>query len=270
MADVPAPFDFETNTKKAVLDWTEEIERKRPTNYGGASERTSKSSGLSLHSFQNSYSRPEKSSRSLAGELAPPLTGITTSPGGKPVVQMHDSYLILETETGIAIVDQHALHERILYENLKERVNSGVLESQKLLVPIPVDLSPNERACVLENLEFFKTLGLLVEQFGGDTVLISGSPAILSKTPPTEILMSLIEPILESGKKLDKAELLEELLHSMACKAAVKAGDRINAASMARLIELAEQEANSHHCPHGRPSMLVFTCDELDKMFKRS
>ncbi len=195
---------------------------------------------------------------------------VATTSSGKMIVQMHESYLILETQTGIAIVDQHALHERILYEQLKERMNTGPLESQRLLVPIPVDLSPSERACVLDNLDFFKTLGLAVEQFGGNTVLISGFPAILSKTPPTEILMSLIEPILESGKKMDRAELLEKLLHSMACKAAVKAGDRINAASMARLIELAEQEANAHHCPHGRPSMLVFSKEELDKMFKRS
>lgn len=204
----------------------------------------------------------------LSGQ-SPPSDRVAYSPQGKLVVQMHDRYLVMETRQGIAVIDQHALHERILYEKLKSRMSEGKLESQRLLVPIPVDLAPNELACVLENIDFFATLGLHVEPFGGETVLISSFPAILSKTPPQEILISLIEPILEAGKKLDRSELLEEMLHGMACKAAVKAGDKLHGDSIARLIELAEQEINAHHCPHGRPSMVVFTREELDKMFKR-
>ncbi|MDR1140203.1 MAG: DNA mismatch repair endonuclease MutL [Planctomycetaceae bacterium] len=195
---------------------------------------------------------------------------VAYSPQGKLVVQMHDRYLIMETLQGIALIDQHALHERILYERLKERMSEGQLESQRLLVPIPVDLSPNEFACVAEHAEFFKTLGLDVEPFGGETMLISAFPAILSKTPPTEILMSLLEPLLETGKKLSRTEMLEELLHSMACKAAIKAGDQLRSDAISRLITLAEKEANAHHCPHGRPSILVLSREELDKMFKRT
>jgi DNA mismatch repair protein MutL len=195
---------------------------------------------------------------------------VAYSPQRKLVVQMHDRYLVMETLTGIALIDQHALHERVLYERLKERMSEGQLESQRLLVPIPVDLSPNESACVLEHLEFFKTLGLEIEPFGGATMLISAFPAILSKTPPSEILMSLLEPLLVTGRKLRRSEMLEEMLHRMACKAAVKAGDQLRSDAISRLIELAEKEANAHHCPHGRPSILVFSCEELDKMFKRT
>jgi DNA mismatch repair protein MutL len=195
---------------------------------------------------------------------------VAYSPQKKLVVQMHNRYLVMETLTGIALIDQHALHERVLYEHLKDKMNEGQLESQRLLVPIPIDLSPNELACVLEHLEFFKTLGFEVEPFGGETVLISAFPAILSKTPPSEILMSLLESLLTTGKKSNRAEMLEEMLHSMACKAAVKAGDQLRSDAIARLIELAEKEANSHHCPHGRPAILIFSCEELDKMFKRT
>ncbi|MDR0335756.1 MAG: DNA mismatch repair endonuclease MutL [Planctomycetaceae bacterium] len=195
---------------------------------------------------------------------------IAYSPQGKLVVQMHNRYLIMETLEGIALIDQHALHERVLYEQLKERMNEGQLESQRLLVPIPVDLSPNEFACVAEHTEFFETLGLLVEPFGGETVLISSFPAILSKTPPLELLMSLLGPLLEAGKKLSRTEMLEEMLHSMACKAAIKAGDHLRSDAIAQLIVLAEKEVNVHHCPHGRPSILVFSREELDKMFKRT
>jgi len=198
------------------------------------------------------------------------LDRIAFSPAGHLVVQMLDRYLVMETSEGIAFIDQHALHERILYEQLKERMKTGRLESQRLLIPIPVDLSPNECSCVQENTGFFQTLGLQVEPFGGNTVLISAFPAVLSKTPAAEILSSLVEPFLTSGRKLSRDELLDTLLHSMACKAAVKAGDRLSSRSMQHLIQLAEAEINAHHCPHGRPSTLVFTQEELDKMFDRT
>ena len=187
---------------------------------------------------------------------------------------MHNRYLVMETPEGIALIDQHALHERVLYEQMKERMlsetGSGQLESQRLLVPIPVDLSPNECACVQENIGFFQTLGLQVEPFGGNTVLISALPAVLSKISAAEILSSLVEPFLTSGRKSGREELLDELLHRMACKGAVKAGDRLSSQSMQHLIQLAESEINAHHCPHGRPAIIVFTQEEIDKMFDRT
>ena len=195
---------------------------------------------------------------------------VAFSPDEPLVVQMLDRYLVMETEEGIALIDQHALHERILYEQLKEKIKSGQLPTQRLLVPVPVDLSPNEFSCVQENTKFFQTLGLHAEPFGGNTVLISAFPAVLSKTSPEEILLAMIEPFLEYGKKLAQEELLDKLLHSMACKAAVKAGDRLSAQSIQHLVQLAESEINAHHCPHGRPSMLILTREEIDKMFERT
>jgi DNA mismatch repair protein MutL len=195
---------------------------------------------------------------------------IALTANGHLVVQMLNRYLVMETDEGIALIDQHALHERILYEQMKERLSTGQLPSQRLLVPVPVDLSPNEFSCVQENSGFFGTLGMSVEPFGGNTVLISAFPAALSKTLPEEILLSLVEPMLERGKKLEKDELLDELLHRLACKAAVKAGEKLSSDSMRHLIQLATEEINAHHCPHGRPSTLVFTKEEIDKMFDRT
>jgi len=197
-------------------------------------------------------------------------SAVFPTPEGHLIVQMLNRYLIMEMDEGIALIDQHALHERILYEQLKERMSTGQLESQRLLVPVPVDLSPNECSCVQEQGDFFKTLGLTVEPFGGNTVLISAFPAVLSKTPPEEILWAMIEPFLQSGKKIELSELLDELLHRMACQAAVKAGNRLSSESMQHLIELAAAEINSHHCPHGRPSTVILTKEEIDKMFERT
>lgn len=198
------------------------------------------------------------------------LREMARTSSGRGVVQMHNRYLILETKNGIAIIDQHALHERLLYEQLKESVSKGSIDSQRLLVPIPVDLTPTEAACIAQNLDFLAQFGLGLDPFGGDTFLLNGYPAMLEKMNPLDILYALIEPLLSHGQKQDRAELLEEMLHKMACTAAVKMGDSLRPDAVVRLVELAEKEANAHHCPHGRPSMLVFTCEELNKMFKRS
>jgi len=185
------------------------------------------------------------------------------------VIQIHNRYLVIETGDGLAIIDQHAVHERVLYERLKQRMAEGTVESQKLLSPIPVDLPPSEAACVLENLKLFTKLGLPVEHFGGNTILINGYPALFPENDPLELLQSLLEPLMTGGKKPDRNDLLDEMMHQMSCKAAIKAGDKLRPDAMAELLQLAREEINSHHCPHGRPSTLVFTCRELDKMFKR-
>jgi DNA mismatch repair protein MutL len=198
---------------------------------------------------------------------------VAYSPSGRIVVQMHDRYLVSETAEGIAIIDQHALHERILYEKLKSLmggiVGGGKLESQRLLVPAPVDLSPTECSVVMENLDLLKELGLQVESFGGDTVIVSSLPTILATIPAGEILLSLLEPLLNRGVKPEPIMLVDEMLHSMACKAAIKAGEKITADAISKLIAQSESEINSHHCPHGRPSSLTFTKEELDKRFRR-
>ena len=175
---------------------------------------------------------------------------------------------MLQTEAGIGIIDQHALHERLLYDKLKAQVDAGPLDSQRLLVPLPIDLSAPEAACVRENEKFLASLGFTVEPFGGDTVLLSGYPAILGRMDPTEAFEALLEPLLTLGKKLTRSELIEKSLHSMACKAAVKAGDRLREESMAMFSDIA-RHGRQFHCPHGRPAIIEFTCAELDKMFRR-
>ncbi len=184
-------------------------------------------------------------------------------------LQVHDRYLVTESEEGVAIIDQHALHERILYEQLKQRVSAGAVETQNLLVPEPVDLSPTEAAAALENRDLLAQLGVRVESFGGDTVLLSGYPAMLANIPPVEVLRAVLERILAEVKQPDRRDLLDDLLHTIACKAAIKAGDRLAPEEVAALLEQRHLVEDAHHCPHGRPTALVFTREELDKRFKR-
>jgi len=183
-------------------------------------------------------------------------------------VQMHNRYLVVETEEGMLVIDQHALHERILYEQLKEKILHGSLEKQQLLVPEPVDLSPSEKAAVLEQREVLSKLGVDVEPFGGDTVLVSSYPAMLRKARPAEVLMGVLES-LTSGRPVAARDLVDELLHMMSCKAAVKAGDPLTPEEIDALLEQRHLATDAHHCPHGRPTALVLTKAELDRQFMR-
>jgi DNA mismatch repair protein MutL len=190
--------------------------------------------------------------------------------GGSPrAVQVHNRYLVTESDDGLMIFDQHALHERILYEQLCERIASSRLETQSLLVPEPVDLTPAEAAATVEHAETLERLGMKVEPFGGDTVLISGYPAMLANLNPAEVLRDLLEPLMTGGTEPSRDEMLDHLLHTIACKAAIKAGDRLAAEEITTLLEQRHLVKDAHHCPHGRPTALVFSRDELDKRFKR-
>jgi DNA mismatch repair protein MutL len=184
-------------------------------------------------------------------------------------LQIHNRYLVAETDDGLEVIDQHALHERILYEALRERVLAGVVESQRLLVPEPVDLSGSEAAAALENRELLARLGVEVESFGGETVLIAAFPAMLANFPPAEVLRGLVEQLLAGGKQPESRDMLDELLHMIACKAAVKYGDRLTPAEIEALLEHRGLAQDHHHCPHGRPTALVFTREQLDRQFKR-
>jgi DNA mismatch repair protein MutL len=184
-------------------------------------------------------------------------------------LQVHNRYLVTETEDGLVVIDQHALHERILYEQLRTRVLSGTLESQRLLVPEPVALTPTEASAALESRDVLARLGMDVEPFGGGTILVSSYPAMLANFNPVEILRQVVEQLLGSEKSLDRRDLLDELLHMISCKAAIKAGDRLSREEIQTLLEQRHYYQDAHHCPHGRPTALVFTNVELDKRFKR-
>jgi DNA mismatch repair protein MutL len=185
-------------------------------------------------------------------------------------IQVHNRYLVTQDEQGMVVVDQHALHERILYEQLRERTTNKSLESQRLLMPEPIDLSPAEAAAAIEFRDVLATIGIEVEAFGGDTILMTSYPAMLANMRPAEVLRQVLEPLMSGGKEPSAREVLDELLHMIACKAAIKAGDRLSAEEITSLLEQRYHYHDTHHCPHGRPTALFFSRDQLDKMFKRT
>ncbi len=185
-------------------------------------------------------------------------------------IQLHDAYLVLETPEGMLVIDQHALHERILYEQLKARIQSaGSLERQRLLVPEPVDLPAEQAARVMEHKDALAELGLEVADFGGGTILLSTYPAIIGNRPPQSILLAVVDHLASKDRMPNREQLLNDLISLMACHAAVKSGDRLSPDEIATLIEQRESADNIHHCPHGRPTSLLFSKQELDRQFRR-
>jgi DNA mismatch repair protein MutL len=200
-----------------------------------------------------------------------PLAANRQAPVVSPLgVQLHQRYLVTENDEGMVVIDQHALHERVLYEQLRSRVEEGVLEKQPLLLPEPVEMTPDESAAVLLIADTLGRLCLDVEPFGGSTVLVTSYPAMLRKANPAELIRHVADKLMEGGEPLEARDLLDELLQMMACKGAVKAGDLLSVEEVTALLEQRHLCEDSHHCPHGRPTALVFSREELDRRFLRT
>lgn len=230
---------------------------------------------------------PSWSAESLLDERlaefdAAPLTEVvTTSPvptAPAPVVppalttralQVHDCYIVIESAEGLTVIDQHALHERVLYEQFRARVLNNAVESQRLLMPVPVDVSAKEAALLVEHTELLDKLGFGVEEFGKDTVLVNRHPVMLRRLDLATLVHDLAERLDNGSASPTRRDLLDELLHMMACKAAVKAGQRLTPEEIDSLLEQRHLCDDAHHCPHGRPTALTLSRAELDRQFGR-
>jgi DNA mismatch repair protein MutL len=200
---------------------------------------------------------------------SPRFASSPSAPGDLKAIQLYDAYLVLETPEGMLVIDQHALHERILFEQLKRRLRTDRLESQRMLIPEPVDLPAEQAARALEQQDALAELGLGIEDFGGGTLLLTSYPAILGKQPPQTILRAIVDYLVAKDRMPGRDQVLNDLLSLMACHAAVKAGDRLTAEEIAVLVAQRHLVHDPHHCPHGRPTSLLLSRQELDRQFRR-
>ena len=184
-------------------------------------------------------------------------------------VQMQNRYLVVEQGDGIEVIDQHALHERVLFERLKLSVDSGQLEVQSLLVPEQVDLGPKELELISEHASTLEKAGMRIQPFGGSTVLVSSKPVLAGTTSSEEIIREVIDRLAVASSGAETRMLVEEVLHSLACRSAIKAGDQLSQEEVDALIRDRHLVDDAHHCPHGRPTSLLLSKQELDKQFRR-
>jgi DNA mismatch repair protein MutL len=210
-----------------------------------------------------------KSAAGTSAELGSP-EDFARAPQFPKAIQVLNTYLITEAPEGILLIDQHALHEKILTTQLLEHLGHGKIPSQGLAIPEPVDLRPEEAAILLEHREVLATLGLEVEPFGGGTVLVHAYPAPLRLGQFGELLREVATTLMEKGKVPDRPKLLEQLAATLACKAAIKAGDPLTAEEIAALLAQRHLVRDGLYCPHGRPAVMVLSRRELDRYFHRS
>jgi DNA mismatch repair protein MutL len=195
-----------------------------------------------------------------------------TAPGIKPLMplgQFRDTFIIAVDEDGIAIIDQHVAHERILFERITERLTSGQLGSQRLLEPMLVEMSAAGRQALVGHEAELSRLGFEVEEFGGGSLRVSAFPALLTREDCDVALRALAEDLegLDRGPKVEDA--IKRLAATMACHAAVKANYPLTMEKMAHILEELRRTAYSTICPHGRPVMLRLTRREVEKNFQR-
>ena len=184
--------------------------------------------------------------------------------------QIHNAFIIEETDDGLNIIDQHALHEIILYHEIEKGINDSKSLSQRLLIPELVELSPKDFFNVLSLKEYLGVLGIEIEEFGQHTIVIRAFPQILKHLNGKEFIENLLAELSEDDYLRGKDKILNKIINIMACKGAIKAGQRLELQEMEALLKKKKSiNAYTNNCPHGRPTTLSFSLDELLRQFKR-
>jgi DNA mismatch repair protein MutL len=203
-----------------------------------------------------------------ASNLQPPASAGDIRPM-IPLGQFRDTFIIAVDDEGVAIIDQHVAHERVLFEQVTERLTAGRLESQRLLTPILLDLSPSQREALQQHASTLEKFGMEVEEFGGDSVRLSAVPAMLDPAECEATIRALADDLdgLAAGTRAEEA--IRRIAATMACHAAVKANYPLTLEKMRYILEELRRTAYSSVCPHGRPVVLRLTRREIEKNFQR-
>lgn len=230
--------------------------------------------GMAIHQTQGLFSEEplragvsvQEKAASYAGSL--PLTQLSSS-DLRLIGQLAASYLLCQSEEGLIIIDQHAAHERILFESLKDRLRKGGIDSQQLLFPVTLELARSEKEALSGHLADFAALGMEIAPFGGETFVIRAAPAILANRDIKELVESALAIMATAGGSFLDERLLNDILALMACHAAIKAGQPLTVEEMESLLQQLNSCPVSSNCPHGRPIRQLYTYYELEKGFKR-
>jgi len=204
-----------------------------------------------------------RSPQSLSEAVADDKSGL------RSITQVANSYIVAQNDEGLVLIDQHAAHERVRYEQLTQQFEAQEKSVQPLLVPQQMELSIDEVALVEANKNIFEGLGFEIENFGGNTFMVHAVPGFLSSEDIDDVIKGVLDDILNEknpGKMQGKSE---EILTYMACRSAVKFGDSLSLDEIQGLLKELEKLERQYTCPHGRPTMIKLTMSELEKMFGR-
>ena len=200
--------------------------------------------------------------------LATGVDSIDTTPieDIKILGQIDDLYIVAQSKDGLLLIDQHAAHERILYDQIKDTKTSGW---QELITPLTIELNAKERILLEEYIPYLEEFGFAISEFGTNTYVITAIPNIFGKLEDPDIVHDIISDILSTGRIRNETGIYEHVSKSMACRGAIKAGAACSFEQMKNLIAQLMVTENPKTCPHGRPTMVSFSKKELDKLFGR-
>ncbi len=191
-------------------------------------------------------------------------------PLGAARAQLHENYIVAQTQDGLVVVDQHAAHERLTYERFKAQMAESGIEKQGLLTPEIVELEDNEALRLLEHSDELSRLGLEIEPFGSGAVAIRSVPSILgSKTDINALIRDLVDELTERDTVQGLEERINEILSTMACHGSVRSGRRLNTEEMNALLRQMEDTPHSGQCNHGRPTWIELKLTDIEKLFGR-
>ena len=184
--------------------------------------------------------------------------------------QVHENYIIAQTETGMVIVDQHAAHERLVYEKLKSQMRANGIAAQALLIPDIVELSSSECETLLAIAGDLKILGLGIEAFGGSAIAIHETPAILGEVNSKAMIMDILDELADVGSTQSVQDKIEAILSRIACHGSIRSGRRMHAEEMNALLREMENTPHSGQCNHGRPTYVELKLTDIERLFGRT
>lgn len=190
-------------------------------------------------------------------------------PLGAARAQLHETYIVAQTADGLVIVDQHAAHERLVYERMKAALDAGGASGQGLLLPEVVDLEREDAARLEKHLDDFARLGLVMERFGEDAMMVRKTPAMLGEVDAQGLVRALADDLKAFGDALVLKERLEEVCSSMACHGSIRSGRRLTAEEMNALLRQMEGTPHSGQCNHGRPTYVELKLADIERLFGR-
>lgn len=236
----------------------------RPASYGG-------SYGNLAEKVQTAYAPWEGIMPSARADMPPAITEETVSyPLGAARAQIHENYIIAQSEEGLVIIDQHAAHERLVYEKFKHQLAEGGIESQGLLVPEIIDMDDTLSARLLDKADALSRLGLEIEPFGGGSIAVRAVPAVLgAKANAAQLVRDLADELADQDGSTLLEEKINHILSTMACHGSVRSGRRLNADEMNALLRQMEATPHSGHCNHGRPTYIKLSLKDIEKLFGR-
>ena len=199
-----------------------------------------------------------------------PATPTEALPLGAARAQLHENYIIAQTEAGIVIVDQHAAHERLVYEKLKRQMAENGVASQALLIPEIVELSAGDVARLLEVAEDLATLGLVIEPFGGTAIAVRETPAILGEVNAEAMLRDVLDELADLGDSQTVQARIEAVLSRVACHGSIRSGRWMRAEEMNALLREMEATPHSGQCNHGRPTYVELKLSDIERLFGRT